>query len=190
MQPYRKRMRRREVPGGDRFITFSCQRRLPLLLRPGVAQSFVHALARVQSSYGLQLFAWVVMPEHIHVACELPKDTTLESILRRCKMSVSKRWLEHWKHADPALLLELCDQRGRPRFWQRGGGFDRNIRSNTELAGEIRYIHHNPVRRGLVARPEDWRWSSATWWMGRDDCPLPCTYPRPASAWSQWSGFI
>jgi putative transposase len=54
----------------------------------------------------------------------------------------------------------------RRRFWQPGGGYDRNITSTEALRAMIDYIHANPVRRGLVARPEDWEWSSARWYAG------------------------
>ena len=57
-------------------------------------------------------------------------------------------------------------QRIRHRFWQPGGGYDRNITSTLALRAAIEYIHANPVRRGLVARAEDWEWSSARWYAG------------------------
>jgi putative transposase len=56
--------------------------------------------------------------------------------------------------------------RVRRRFWQPGGGYDRNITSIEALRAMIDYIHANPVRRGLVARAEDWEWSSARWYAG------------------------
>jgi hypothetical protein len=52
----------------------------------------------------------------------------------------------------------------RHRFWQPGGGYDRNITSSEALRAVIDYIPANPVRRGLVARAEDWEWSSARWY--------------------------
>lgn len=52
------------------------------------------------------------------------------------------------------------------RFWQRGGGFDRNVWSERIVVQEIDYIHANPVRRGLCTRPEEWRWSSAAEYLG------------------------
>ena len=52
------------------------------------------------------------------------------------------------------------------RFWQRGGGHDRNLREPEAIHAEIEYMHNNPVRRGLVARAEDWPWSSAAWYAG------------------------
>lgn len=54
----------------------------------------------------------------------------------------------------------------RRRFWQPGGGYDRNITSIEALRAMIDYLHANPVRRGLVARAEDWDWSSARWYAG------------------------
>ena len=54
----------------------------------------------------------------------------------------------------------------RHRFWQPGGGYDRNITSTEALRAVIEYTHANPVRRGLVARAEDWEWSSARSYAG------------------------
>jgi putative transposase len=54
----------------------------------------------------------------------------------------------------------------RHRFWQPGDGYDRNITSSEVMRAVIDYFHANPVRRGLVARAEDWEWSSARWYAG------------------------
>ena len=58
------------------------------------------------------------------------------------------------------------------RFWQAGGGYDRNIIDEKTAWKVIDYIHLNPVRRGLVERPEDWEWSSARWYAGLRPVPL------------------
>ena len=78
---------------------------------------------------------------------------------------------------------------GTPRFWQAGGGFDRNIRDSAEMSRTIRYIHRNPLKRGLVERPEDWAWSSLRWWMGQREGQLPCEYPR-GGGWEAWQGYV
>jgi len=75
----------------------------------------------------------------------------------------------------PAPILErLVDARGTRRFWQRGGGYDRNIHSDTEFDEKIGYIHMNPVRAGLVKTPADWAWSSARWWDGEREGQIEC----------------
>ena len=58
------------------------------------------------------------------------------------------------------------------RFWQRGGGYDRNLFEPATVYTEIEYIHNNPVRRGLCAKPEDWYWSSAADYAGVRVGPL------------------
>src|SRR2546425_10648796 len=56
----------------------------------------------------------------------------------------------------------------REGFWQAGGGFDRNVVQPHTLLPMIEYIHANPVRRGLVSRREEWKWSSAGWHEGKN----------------------
>jgi putative transposase len=58
------------------------------------------------------------------------------------------------------------------RFWQTGGGFDHNIFNEHPLHEVIRYIHQNPVRRGLVDEALEWKWSSARFWEGNSDVAL------------------
>ena len=58
------------------------------------------------------------------------------------------------------------------RFWQRGGGHDRNLNEPKAIWAQIEYIHNNPVRRGLCRRPEAWPWSSAADYAGTGKGPL------------------
>ena len=46
------------------------------------------------------------------------------------------------------------------RFWQEGGGYDRNLRTPDAVVTAAEYVHNNPVKRGLCATPADWKWSS------------------------------
>jgi len=79
--------------------------------------------------------------------------------------------------APAALLREMADiapdGQASYRFWQRGGGYDRNLWSPEEIHEKIHYIHANPVRRGLVVRPEDWPWSSYATWMNVGEPVVP-----------------
>lgn len=58
------------------------------------------------------------------------------------------------------------------RFWQDGGGYDRNYWSTDEIWNQVNYIHNNPVRRELVDSVTDWKWSSAKDWILDVDGPL------------------
>jgi putative transposase len=58
------------------------------------------------------------------------------------------------------------------RFWQRGGGYDRNSTEPNTIWHQIDYIHANPVRRGLCQQSTDWHWSSAAFYAGLRHEPL------------------
>ena len=58
------------------------------------------------------------------------------------------------------------------RFWQPGGGYDSNLSKSKTIRETIDYIHANPVRRGLVERPADWKWSSAAVYEGLSPVPI------------------
>jgi len=188
--PIRKRLKRREVAGQVRFVTFSCQRRLPLFSNPRIVSVFVRAMVAARRKHAAELFAWVVMPEHVHMLLRPAPGRPLGPMLVSLKMAVSKRVIPRWRELRAPILNQIGDRHGRPRFWQSGGGFDRNVRDADEFRREVRYIHLNPVERGLVERPEQWPWSSARWWLGLREGEVECDAPpgRP-EAWAGWKGY-
>ena len=113
-------------------------------------------------------WAWVIMPEHIHLALHPHEGTNIASILKTLKQSVSKRAMNWLKSNAPDYLptIEDVQPNGKRthRFWQRGGGYDRNLRSIRDIHEKVAYIHRNPVTRGLVETPEEYVWSSARAW--------------------------
>jgi putative transposase len=188
-QPIRKKMKRREEPGGLRSLTFSCERRLPLMGHPRIRDVFVGSLDMARREFGLAVIAWVVMPEHVHLLARPREGTTMAEALKSLKLSVSEQVIARWRELDASVLKEIEQEDGTPRFWQAGGGFDRNVRDSAEMSRTIRYIHRNPLKRGLVQKPEDWAWSSLRWWMGEREGQLACEYPR-GGGWDRWRGFV
>src|SRR4051812_22923441 len=106
------------------------------------------------------------MPEHVHILVQPTKpDARIDLLLKAIKAPFSARVRRRLEDAR-SPLRERLTVRERPgvyrfRFWQEGGGYDRNLRSVEAVEAAIAYIHENPVRRGLCKRPTDWRWSSA-----------------------------
>ncbi|MEZ6242724.1 MAG: transposase [Phycisphaerales bacterium] len=157
-----KRLKRHEVGGHARYLTFSCFHRLPLFENPRIRDAFADQLFLARSRLGFKLLAWVVMPEHVHVlVLPDPPRVTVSAVLMAVKRPLSAKVLERWRELDAPILERVRDGSGRERFWQAGGGYDRNVFSAEEVFEKIRYIHENPVRRGLVGREEEWEWSSA-----------------------------
>jgi putative transposase len=183
-------MRRIEEPGRVRFITFSCHQRLSLLKNRAICRVVLDSMEAMRADYGVRIHAWVIMPEHIHLLAT-PGADGLAIALKAMKGSVAKRVINRWKHLDAPVLDRITTPAGALRFWQKGGGFDRNVRSLDELRREIWYIHCNPVERGLVHQPEDWEWSSIRWWMGSRESEFPCDFPPgDQRSWSAWTGYV
>lgn len=189
-------MKRREDPADVRFVTFSCERRLPLLGAPEYRNVFARSLREARERLGFRLLAWVGMPEHVHLLIMPPQGAALAPALKSLKLSVQQRVLRLMRQRGDPLAVQIIRPDGAPRFWQKGGGFDRNVRSESELQQEIRYTHRNPVVRELVASPHEWRWSSVRWWNSRqrggehDADDVPCDWPpgNPRS-WAMWEGY-
>jgi putative transposase len=189
--PHRKRLRRREASGRTRFMTFSCYRRLPLLNHPRIKDLFADALAVARTEHSFKLFAWVVMPEHVHLLLRPAEGTAWGQIASSMKTRVARRVVARWRVLDAPVLSQLQRPEGGVRFWQHGGGFDRTVRDEPEFCRHVTYIHRNPVERGLVRTPQEWTWSSVRWWLGERDGELECDRPP---GWdrgmSTWRGFM
>jgi len=123
--------------------------------------------------YPFDLWAWVIMPEHMHLLLQPAESVRVASILQSIKQPVARRvvrWARTQRH--PILnSMRAASPHGSVshRLWQPGGGYDRNMRSVREAHEKIGYIHANPVRRELVAHPRDWPWSSWPAWHEGDN---------------------
>lgn len=176
---YRKRQRRRQtfnVPGDAHELTFSCYRRFPFLSAERTCLWLADAINEARSAHDFALWAFVFMPEHVHLIV-YPRwpSHSIEDIRQRIKEPVGRKAIRYLQEHASAWLPRITRQRGKRierLFWQSGGGFDRNIMQPKTLLAMIDYIHLNPVRRGLVTRARDWRWTSARWFEGASDLPL------------------
>lgn len=124
------------------FITFSCFHRLPLLEAPGARETVEAVLEQTRTRHQARIYAYVLMPEHLHLLVNEPPRILVAQFLKAVKQMTSRKL------------------RGpREKFWQ-DRYFDSNVYGERARSEVIRYIHRNPVKRGLVAKPEDWPWSS------------------------------
>ena len=130
------------------FLTFSCYRRRPNFGNTHACTTFESALERVRRQYGLCVYGYVVMPEHVHLLVNEPERDTLAKVMQSLKQSVAR-----------TLALRAADP-----FWQ-ARYYDFNLWGERKFVEKLRYIHRNPVQRGLVERPEDWTWSSFRHYM-------------------------
>ena len=173
---HRKRRKVYDREGDAHFLTFSCYRRLPLFSKERTCQWMIDAIKLSRQKNAFDLWAWVIMPEHVHLVL-LPRDgVRISSVLTTMKQSVSRRAMHWLRENAPEFLEQMVDKQpngnSSHRFWQRGGGYDRNLRSTRDVHEKILYVHQNPVARGLKKNPEDYRWSSAEAWKSGSDEPI------------------
>jgi putative transposase len=128
---------------------------------PGGATSFCAPLEKVRKQYELVVLGYVVMPEHVHLLVSEPRKRNLSVALKALKQGVARRLLgSARRQKQDAFQLALFPPDELPqRFWQRRF-YDFNVFTEKKRIEKLRYMHRNPVKRGLVEKPEDWRWSS------------------------------
>jgi len=137
------------------FITFSCYRRRRKLGTEEARCTFQLALERVREQHRMCVYGYVVMPEHVHLLVSEPECGTLAQAIQSLKQGVARR-----------LALRETDPFWHARY------YDFNVWSERKFFEKLKYIHRNPVRRGLVLRAEDWRWSSFRHYLTGDRGPI------------------
>jgi putative transposase len=134
------RLVRYQQCGCFHFICFTCHHRQPYLASPAARDLFERSLETIRLRYDFVVAGYVVMPEHVHLLISEPKKVILSKAIQALKLSISVQSKE------------------RP-FWQPRY-YDFNVHNEEKTSEKLRYMHRNPVKRGLVEKPEDWQWSS------------------------------
>ena len=136
-------LRRYQEAKDTHFVTFSCYGRLPKLGTAESRDAFERSLERIRRHYQMYVTGYVVMPEHVHLLLSEPPEAPLATALQSLKQSVSR-----------TLALRSAEP-----FWLERY-YDFNVYTERKRIEKLRYMHRNPVKRGLVAASEEWKWSS------------------------------
>ena len=138
-------LKRFQQAGDLHFITFSCYHR-KVKLGTGARREVVErALEQARRQYAFFVTGYVVMPEHVHLLVSEPEQALLSRAIQSLKQAVARR-----------LALRSSEP-----FWQ-ARYYDFNVFTEQKRIEKLRYMHRNPVKRGLVQHPKDWAWSSFT----------------------------
>jgi putative transposase len=136
------------------FITCSCYRRQPLLGSAELRDLFLVVLEQVRRRYQFVVVGFVVMPEHIHLLISEPGIGTPSTVMQALKLGFARRVLAEARRRRPGRVEHSAQHIWQKRF------YDFNVWTEHKRVEKLRYMHRNPVTRGLVASPELWRWSS------------------------------
>ena len=156
-------------PEGAYFISFAVQGWVDVFTRNLYKDLLVDSLAYCIKEMDMELFAWCIMTNHVHLLARANGDSSLPEILRDLKKFTSKKIFKAICENDREsrrdwLIHQFSTEKGL-RFW-RGDNRPIEVWSNAVFAQKLSYIHNNPVQEGLVFRPEDYLYSSAVDYSG------------------------
>ena len=146
------------------FIACSCYRRLPFFNSGKSRDRLLEILEQTRQRYRFVVVGYVVMPEHIHLLISEPDIGTPSTVMQVLKQRAAWALLPKRKRRDPrqrGLFRKVPSGRS---FWQ-ARFYDFNVWTTKKRIEKLRYMHRNPVKRGLVEAPEQWRWSSYRFYL-------------------------
>jgi REP-associated tyrosine transposase len=151
------------------FITASCYHRQPILATPQSRDLLLNVLELMRRRYRFVVVGYVVMPEHFHLLVSEPRRDTVSTVIQAVKLGFVRRLLTPERAVMQPTQSHVSQKRrdvGHPpqRIWQ-ARFYDFNVWTEAKRIEKLRYMHRNPVKRGLVSSPEQWPWSSFRFYM-------------------------
>jgi putative transposase len=154
----RKRFYHYNTPGHAHELTFWCVRHTRLFDDALARELFLQELSRARVAYKFKLFAYVIMPTHVHMVIG-PSEPKYD--IMRIRNGIKGCFARRYRSA---LRVQAEGKNGDDpvfSFWEQGGGEDRNLWDAGAIVDSIHYIEANPVRSLLADAPDEWPASSA-----------------------------
>jgi putative transposase len=158
------------------YLTSVAKDRLPVFRKDEIKTITCAALNEARGSGGFALYAYVLMPDHLHVITDSARSSS--DTLRFINGIIGRRVIDYLKqHGYQSSLKKLQQEVKAQRYQYSLWDHHPNVRllmTESMLMERVHYTHQNPVRAGLVSRAEEYRWSSVRCWTGKmvDDEPL------------------
>ena len=156
-------------PDQAHFVTLTVLHWIPVFTRPDTVDIILNSL-RYLMAEGLQVYAYVILENHLHMVVESPQ---LDKDLARLKSFTAKEIIRYLDENKVKTILEQlafykkAHKSDRAyQLWQEGV-HPELIQDESMMRQKVDYIHHNPVERGYVDRAEYWRYSSARNYLGQ-----------------------
>lgn len=152
---------------------------LPVLESAEACDIIIEAMTHSMNHKGTRLHGYVIMPNHFHAIPSASTGQTISNMMRDFGTYTSKRLTEYLDRQDSASMLRVfraaawMDQRGNDfKVWQEGF-HPIAFRSERFFREKLNSMHYNPVRKLLVERPEQWKYSSARNYILGDHSVIP-----------------
>ena len=121
-------------------------------------------LEQTRARYRFLVVGYVVMPEHIHLLITEPEVGNPSTVMQVLKQRSARALLPKRKRRNPRQCNLFGNEPQHRAFWQ-ACFYDFNVWTTKKRMEKLRYMHRNPVKRGLVETPAEWRWSSYRFYL-------------------------
>jgi putative transposase len=134
----------------------------------------IDSLNYCRENKGLFLLGYVIMPTHLHLITSNHENTTLSDIMRDFKAFTSRKIREELEQQHRVGFIKIIENSARSlpkqqyRVWT-DDYYPIALKSEKWFDQKMNYMHDNPVRKGFVEKPENWKYSSARNWLLNDD---------------------
>lgn len=153
------------------FLTCTIVEWLPVFTRTETVEILLNSWTYLRINQGLKLYGYVVLENHIHWIAQAP---ALDQCVKNFKSFTARQIIDYLKAKQVKPLLKKLafakkahKTNATYQFWQEGSHAEL-ILNEQMMREKLDYIHFNPVKRGYIDKPEDWRYSSARFYMGQD----------------------
>jgi putative transposase len=157
---------KRYYGSGDlHFITSSCYQRRHWLGSASRRELFLRIMEETRQRYRFVVAGYVLMPEHFHLLISEPQQRNPSVVVQVLKQRFARTVLGKMRRRqrrEQKLLWETKEE--DIHIWQRRF-YDFNVWTERKRIEKLRYMHRNPVKRGLVLEPEQWLWSSFRFYL-------------------------
>ncbi len=162
----------RKIRGdGLYYLTFMVVGWLDIFTRPAYTNVIVDSLKFCQQKKGLELYAYVIMTNHLHLIASRPEGE-LSYVVRDFKSFTAKQLLnsvltneqesrKDWMEMVFRFHGARTQQNEEYAFWQKTN-HPTELYTNAVIDQKVDYIHQNPVRAGFVSEAQEWIHSSAS----------------------------
>jgi len=151
-----------------------------LLNTPRRRTWFLEILEQVRRRYTFVVVGYVVMPEHFHLLISEPERGNPSTVMQVLKQRFARKVLRDWRKRSERGQNRLWeDALNEGHVWQRRF-YDFVVWSEGKRVEKVRYMHRNPVKRGLVLEPEQWAWSSFRYYAYGEPGAVLVNEQRPA----------
>ena len=153
------------------FITITCLEWKPILIEDSFKDILISSLRFLSKENRIIVYGFVIMTNHFHLVWQINGDHLRENVQRDFLKFTSQQILKQLRNSksplQQELLVEAKDR--KHQVWERNS-LSVPLWSTEVMWQKLDYIHNNPVEAGLCNYPEDYKYSSAGFYLRNEKC--------------------